>query len=72
MAGDRVVIYGTDSCPYTTSAREDFAQRGFEVDYVDVKADPDKLDAMIELAGGRREQPVIVENGSVTVGFGGT
>jgi hypothetical protein len=33
--------------------------------------DKDELSRMIRLSGGR-EVPVIVENGKVTVGFGGT
>lgn len=40
-------------------------------DYVNVKADKAALDRMIRLSGGR-EVPVIVEEGRVTVGFGGT
>jgi hypothetical protein len=41
------------------------------VRYVNVKADRGELDRMIRLSGGR-DVPVIVENGRVTVGFGGT
>jgi len=36
-----------------------------------VKHDKKELDRMIELSGGR-QVPVILENGTVTVGFGGT
>ena len=67
----QVTIYGKDSCPYTNSARRDFAKRGYEVDYVDVRAKIHKLPEMLELSGGRRAVPVIVENGQVTIGFGG-
>ena len=42
------------------------------MDYVDVKKHEKDLKAMLELCGGRREVPVIVEDGKVTVGFGGT
>ena len=72
MAGNRVVIYGTDTCPYTAKARDDYAERGVEVEYINVSSDPAKLDEMLELAEGRREQPVIVEGAGVTIGFGGT
>jgi glutaredoxin len=72
MSGDLVVIYGTDACPYTAKAREDYAERGFEVEYIDIFSDPAKLDEMLELTQGRRQQPVIVEDGTVTIGFGGT
>lgn len=67
-----VVIYGKDACPYTWAAREDFEARGTSVKYVDVKKDPMALARMLTLTGGRRQVPVIVEEGRVTIGFGGT
>ncbi|HEX3704206.1 MAG TPA: UXX-star (seleno)protein family 1 [Vicinamibacterales bacterium] len=67
-----VVIYGKNSCPYTQAARDDFAKRGVAVEYVDVKKNATDLQRMLELSGGRRAVPVIVENGQVTIGFGGT
>ena len=30
------------------------------------------MDEMLGLTGGRREVPVIVEDGSVTIGYGGS
>lgn len=66
-----VVIYGKDSCPYTLSAREAYEARG-PVTYVNVKRDPAGLARMLELSGGQRRVPVIVEHGAVTVGYGGT
>lgn len=69
----RIRIYGKDSCPYTTGAREAFAKQGFTVEYVNVRADPDRLPEMLEHSGGRRAVPVIVdEQGKVTIGYGGT
>lgn len=53
------------------AAREDYAKRKVDFVYVNVKSDKKELDRMIELSGGR-EVPVILENGKVTVGFGGT
>lgn len=66
-----VLIYGKDSCPYTADAREHYAARG-GVQYVNVKRDADALRRMLELTGGQRRVPVIVEDGKVTIGFGGT
>jgi glutaredoxin 3 len=40
--------------------------------YIDVKADKAKLDEMLKLSGGVREVPVIVEEGKVTIGYGGS
>jgi len=37
-----------------------------------VKKDTSGMDEMIRHSGGRRQVPVIVENGKVTVGYGGT
>jgi glutaredoxin len=68
-----VLIFGKEHCPYTERAREDYAARKLEVQYVDVKKSRADLDRMLELSGGIRRVPVIVEeNGKVTIGFGGT
>jgi glutaredoxin len=69
---DDVVIYGKDSCPYTAAAIEDYQARNVAVRYVNVKKDRNELERMLALTGGRRQVPVIVEAGRVTVGFGGT
>ncbi len=66
-----VVIFGKDTCPYTEAAREDYARRKVAVEYINVKKNPAGLDRMLEYSGGRREVPVIVENGTVTIGFDG-
>lgn len=68
----QVTIYGKDSCQYTSNARRDFAKRGYQVDYVDVRSKSERLSEMLSLSGGRKAVPVIVENGQVTIGFGGT
>jgi len=66
-----VEIFGKDTWPYTTAAREDFAKRKVPFVYINVKSDQKELDRMIKLSGGR-QVPVILEKGKVTVGFGGT
>jgi glutaredoxin len=72
MTSDPVLIFGKDACPYTQAARDDFARRKVAVEYVNVKKDPAALTRMLEYSRGRREVPVIVEAGRVTIGFGGT
>jgi glutaredoxin 3 len=67
-----VLIFGKDSCPYTEAAREDYARRKVPFQYINVKKDPDGLNRMLEHSGGERRVPVIVDNGEVTIGFGGT
>lgn len=66
-----VQIFGKDSCPYTADARDHYGRRG-DVHYLNVKKDAAALARMLELTGGKRRVPVIVEDGKVTIGFGGT
>lgn len=40
--------------------------------YINVKKDPAGLEQMLSATRGRRQVPVIVEDGRVTIGFGGT
>ena len=44
---DEVIIYGKDSCPYTVAARDDYRDRGVAFRYVNVKKDPQGLEAML-------------------------
>lgn len=42
------------------------------MDYRNVKKSPPDLEGMLSFSDGRREVPVIVEDGRVTIGYGGT
>jgi glutaredoxin 3 len=42
------------------------------VEYHDVRADPAAMKRFLELSGGERRVPLVVEDGKVTVGFGGS
>jgi glutaredoxin 3 len=67
-----VQIFGKDTCPYTQAARDHYAGRGAAFEYRNVKKDPAALAEMLAFSQGRREVPVIVDDGKVTIGFGGT
>ena len=69
---DEVLIYGKDSCPYTVAARDDYQERGVPFRYINVKKNPAELEQMLALTKGQRRVPVIVEQGKITIGFGGT
>jgi glutaredoxin 3 len=69
---ETVLIFGKDSCPYTQAARDDYARRRVAFEYINVKKSPAGMERMLGYSAGRREVPVIVENGRVTIGFGGT
>lgn len=68
----RIDIYGKDACPYTSAARRDYATRGYEVRYFDVKRDPEAMRRFLELSGGDRRVPLLVEATRTSIGFGGT
>jgi glutaredoxin 3 len=72
MPSAPVLIFGKDSCPYTQAARDDYAHRNVEVQYFNVKKNAADLQRMLGYSGGRRLVPVIVDQGKVTIGFGGT
>jgi glutaredoxin 3 len=65
-----IEIYGKDECPYTKAAVEAYTPQGAV--YRNVKKDPQAMARMLELSKGRRVVPVIVEDGEVTIGYGGT
>jgi glutaredoxin 3 len=66
-----VQIFGKDTCPYTRAARDHYEGLG-QVEYFNVKKNPADLERMLKFSRGKREVPVIVEGGKVTIGFGGT
>lgn len=71
MAQETVVIFGKPSCPFTRAARQAYADAGRDVRFIDVKANPLDLDDMLRHSGGDRRIPVIVDCGTVSIGWGG-
>ena len=67
-----VVIFGKDACPYTQSARDHYSAKNIPFEYVNVKKDAAGLARMLTCSNGARRVPVIVDEGTVTIGFGGT
>jgi glutaredoxin len=65
-------IFAKPGCPYCVAAKDDLQRRGVRYVEHDVKAEPDALRRMLELNGGRRHVPTIVQEGAVTVGFHGS
>jgi glutaredoxin 3 len=67
-----IEIFGKDTCPYTQAALEDHRRRQVPFEYVNVKKSAADLERMLGYSRGQRRVPVIVEDGKVTIGFGGT
>jgi len=71
MRMPEVTIYTKPGCPYCAAAKEDLARRGIAYKEINAEGDPKALEEMLRLNGGQRTVPTVVENGNVTVGFGG-
>ena len=66
-----VTIYTKSGCPYCAAAIDDMQRRGVRYTEHNVKKDRAALKRMLELNGGRRQVPTIVQGSQVTVGFNG-
>ena len=72
----KVIIYGTETCPFCKKAREAY---GAEAIFYNVMDDPERLEEMLVYSKGENRVPVIVEKEEVTgqgatvsIGYGGT
>ena len=68
---EKILIFGKDAWPYTRAARAAYAKSEKEVEYFNVVSEPKQLNKMLKYSKGERQVPVIVEGGSVTIGFDG-
>ena len=68
---EKVLIFGKNTWPFTTAAREAYIKNGKDVEYIDVLSDAGKLDTMLKYSDGRRKVPIIVDKGEVIIGFNG-
>jgi glutaredoxin 3 len=65
-------LFATASCPHCAAAREDLEWRGIAFVEYDVEQDAQARERMVQLTGGGRTVPVIVEQGKpVQVGWMG-
>lgn len=58
-----VELYTTSGCPHSEAAREDLEWRGVEFAEYDVEQNLEAREWMLEITGGKRMVPVIVEEG---------
>ncbi len=66
-----IVLYTHPDCAFSAAAKMDYRKRKIDVVEIDVAKQPDRVPDLEKLTGGERVTPVIVENGSVTIGFKG-
>lgn len=65
----KVIIYGTETCPFCKRAREAYGDRAI---FYNVSEAPERLKEMLVYSRGEQTVPVIVEGGKVSIGYGGT
>lgn len=66
-----VTIYTKTGCPYCAAAKKHYADNKILFTEINVHEVPGAMDKALEIAGGKRIVPIIVEDGRVTLGFGG-
>ena len=71
MRMSEIVIYTKDGCPYCAAAMKQYNDQGIAFNEVNINDQPDAKTKILELTKGEAIVPVIVEDGNVTVGFGG-
>jgi glutaredoxin 3 len=67
----QVAIYTKVGCPYCAAAKKHYTDKGVAFQEIDVHSTPGAIAKVKDLSGGKNIVPLIVENGKVTVGFGG-
>ena len=64
----KVKVYSTSTCPWCIKAKEFFKEKGIEFEEVDVGANQEAAQEMMEKSG-QMGVPVIDVNGKIIVGF---
>lgn len=67
----QVTLYTKIGCPYCAAAKKHYKEIGVTYEEIDVHSVPGAMEKAMELAEGKRIVPVIVEDGRITLGFGG-
>lgn len=68
---ESMTIYTKPGCPFCMAVKADLKLKGVEYTEYNVAADTQRLAEMLQLNGGQRKVPTIVEGEKVTVGFAG-
>ena len=66
-----VTIYTKEGCPYCAAAIKHYNDKGITFAEIDVFTTDGAKEKVLELSGGQSILPIIVDNGEVTLGFGG-
>ena len=66
-----ILIYTHPDCAFSAAAKADYRRSKIPYVEVDLAQQPDQIPELVKLTDGERITPVIVENGTVTIGYKG-
>ena len=66
-----LTIYTHPDCAYSQAAKSDLQRDCIYFEEIDVTVVPGSIEKLEALTGGERITPVIIDDGKVTVGYGG-
>jgi glutaredoxin 3 len=64
-------MYTKPGCPYCAAAKEHYTGNAIAFDEINVVDNPEAQKKVLELSGGERIVPVVVDKGEVKIGWGG-
>jgi glutaredoxin 3 len=64
----KVIVYGTDACPFCVKAKDFLKEKNVEYEDIDVSKDQEKAQEMIKKSG-QQGVPVLDIDGKIIVGF---
>jgi glutaredoxin 3 len=66
-----VTIYTKTGCPYCAAAKKHYSDQGIAFEEINVQENPEEMDKVLNLTGGKRIVPVVIDHGELKIGFGG-
>ena len=66
-----IVIYTHPDCSFSAAAKMEYRRNKVAYTEINLARQPDQIPALLELTNGERITPVIVQDGSVTIGYKG-
>jgi glutaredoxin len=67
-----VTVYTKPGCPFCAAAKKHYADMAVPFEEIDVKSNPGAVQTVLKLTGGVRAVPVVIEDGQLMIGFGGS
>lgn len=66
-----VIMYTKPGCPYCAAAKEHYNSQGRAFDEINVIDNPEAQTKALDLSGGKRIVPIIIDKGEVKLGWNG-